>query len=52
MRKFLIAYAPPDDVERARGVGVRKVIWKPHTVAELGALVVRLLDETKATRAS
>jgi PAS domain S-box-containing protein len=40
-------YVLPDDVERARDVGVRQVVWKPNSVAELGALVIRLLNENR-----
>jgi PAS domain S-box-containing protein len=36
-------YVRPDDVERARAVGIREIILKPNTVEELGPLVQRLL---------
>ena len=29
-------YVRPEEVERAREVGIRNVIWKPSTFSELG----------------
>jgi CheY-like chemotaxis protein len=32
-------YVRPDEVERALAVGIRKVIWKPSTITEMGAIL-------------
>jgi hypothetical protein len=32
-----------EDVEVARSIGVREVIWKPATINEMGELLGRLL---------
>ncbi|HKT74626.1 MAG TPA: CHASE3 domain-containing protein [Steroidobacteraceae bacterium] len=37
-------YVRPEDVELARSVGIREVMWKPQTVAEMGEVLGQLLD--------
>jgi hypothetical protein len=41
---------PPDEVERAFEAGIRKVIWKPASLAELSEILsqefARSLDES------
>ncbi len=32
-------YVRPDEVERALAAGIRKVIWKPSTITEMGAIL-------------
>jgi PAS domain S-box-containing protein len=36
-------YVRTEDVELARGIGVREVIWKPTTINEMGELLGRIL---------
>ncbi|MEJ0036161.1 MAG: PAS domain S-box protein [Gammaproteobacteria bacterium] len=36
-------YVRPEDVEIARSIGVRDVIWKPTTINEMGELLGRIL---------
>ena len=36
-------YVRSEDVEVARSIGVREVIWKPATINEMGELLGRLL---------
>jgi CheY-like chemotaxis protein len=36
-------YVRAEDVELARAIGVREVIWKPTTINEMGELLGRVL---------
>jgi hypothetical protein len=36
-------YVRTEDVELARNIGVREVIWKPTTINEMGELLSRVL---------
>ncbi len=38
-------YVRPEDVESARVIGIREVIWKPHTVAEMGDQLAQQLEK-------
>ena len=38
-------YVRPEDVELARRIGVREVIWKPNTLGEMGDLLAQQLEK-------
>jgi len=38
-------YVRNEDVELARSIGVREVIWKPTTINEMGELLGRVLEK-------
>ena len=38
-------YVRPEDVECARAIGIREVIWKPHTVGEMGEQLAQQLEK-------
>ena len=38
-------YVRPEDVESARAIGIREVIWKPHTVGEMGEQLAQQLEK-------
>ena len=38
------------DIEQARAIGIREVIWKPQTVAEMGDLLALQLEKLVPTR--
>ncbi len=38
-------YVRNEDVEQARAIGIREVIWKPQTIAEMGNLVAQQLHK-------
>jgi len=38
-------YVRPEDVELARSIGIREVIWKPQTLSEMGDLLAQQLDK-------
>jgi CheY-like chemotaxis protein len=36
-------YVRAEDIELARSMGIREVIWKPQTIAEMGDLLAQQL---------
>lgn len=38
-------YVRSEDVEQARAIGIREVIWKPQTVGEMGDLLAQQLEK-------
>jgi CheY-like chemotaxis protein len=38
-------YVRNEDVEQARVIGIREVIWKPQTIGEMGDLLAEQLDK-------
>jgi CheY-like chemotaxis protein len=38
-------YVRSEDVEQARAIGIREVIWKPQTIAEMGNLLAVQLEK-------
>jgi PAS domain S-box-containing protein len=43
-------YVRSEDVEQARSIGIREVIWKPQTIGEMGDLVAEQLEKLASTR--
>jgi len=43
-------YVRTEDVEQARTIGIREVIWKPQTVGEMGDLLAQQLEKLAPTR--
>ena len=43
-------YVRTEDVEQARSIGIREVIWKPQTVGEMGDLLAQQLEKLAPTR--
>jgi PAS domain S-box-containing protein len=43
-------YVRNEDVEQARSIGIREVIWKPQTIGEMGDLLAQQLEKLAATR--
>ena len=41
-------YVRPEDVEQARAIGIREVIWKPQTIGEMGDLLAQQLQKLVA----
>jgi CheY-like chemotaxis protein len=42
-------YVRNEDVEQARSIGIREVIWKPQTIAEMGDLLAQQLEKLVST---
>jgi len=42
-------YVRNEDVEQARAIGIREVIWKPQTIGEMGDLLAQQLEKLVAT---
>jgi PAS domain S-box-containing protein len=42
-------YVRTEDVEQARAIGIREVIWKPQTIAEMGDLLAQQLQKLVPT---
>jgi len=42
-------YVRNEDVEQARAIGIREVIWKPQTIGEMGELLAQQLEKLGAT---
>jgi hypothetical protein len=40
-----------EDVELARSIGIRAVIWKPQTLNEMGSLLAQQLEKLMVARA-
>ena len=38
-------YVRNEDVEQARSIGIREVIWKPQTIGEMGDLLAQQLEK-------
>jgi PAS domain S-box-containing protein len=45
-------YVRKEDVELARSIGIREVIWKPQTVNEMGDLLAQQLEKLVPARAT
>jgi PAS domain S-box-containing protein len=43
-------YVRNEDVEQARSIGIREVIWKPQTVGEMGDLLAQQLEKLVPTQ--
>ncbi len=43
-------YVRTEDVEQARVIGIREVIWKPQTIGEMGDLLAQQLQKLASTR--
>ena len=43
-------YVRAEDVEQARSIGIREVIWKPQTIGEMGDLLAQQLEKLVPTR--
>jgi CheY-like chemotaxis protein len=43
-------YVRNEDVEQARSIGIREVIWKPQTIGEMGELLAQQLEKLVAGR--
>jgi len=43
-------YVRNEDVEQARSIGIREVIWKPQTIGEMGDLLAQQLEKLAAQR--
>jgi PAS domain S-box-containing protein len=43
-------YVRAEDVELARSIGIREVIWKPQTISEMGAMLAQLLEKLVPVR--
>ena len=43
-------YVRSEDVEQARSIGIREVIWKPQTIGEMGDLLALQLEKLGAAR--
>jgi CheY-like chemotaxis protein len=43
-------YVRNEDVEQARSIGIREVIWKPQTIGEMGDLLAQQLEKLGAAR--
>ena len=41
-------YVRNEDVEQARSIGIREVIWKPQTIGEMGDLLALQLEKLAA----
>ena len=42
-------YVRNEDVEQARAIGIREVIWKPQTIGEMGDLLAQQLQKLVPT---
>jgi PAS domain S-box-containing protein len=42
-------YVRNEDVEQARSIGIREVIWKPQTIGEMGDLLAQQLEKLAGT---
>jgi CheY-like chemotaxis protein len=42
-------YVRTEDVQQARAIGIREVIWKPQTIGEMGDLLAQELEKLVAT---
>jgi len=42
-------YVRNEDVEQARAIGIREVIWKPQTIGEMGDLLAQQLQKLAST---
>jgi len=42
-------YVRNEDVEQARSIGIREVIWKPQTIGEMGDLLAQQLEKLVGT---
>ena len=43
-------YVRAEDVEQARSIGIREVIWKPQTIGEMGDLLAQQLEKLVPAR--
>jgi PAS domain S-box-containing protein len=43
-------YVRTEDVEQARSIGIREVIWKPQTIGEMGDLLAQQLEKLVPAR--
>jgi PAS domain S-box-containing protein len=43
-------YVRNEDVEQARSIGIREVIWKPQTIGEMGDVLAQQLEKLGAAR--
>src|ERR1700736_3753859 len=43
-------YVRNEDVEQARSIGIREVIWKPQTIGEMGDLLAQQLEKLVPTQ--
>ena len=43
-------YVRNEDVEQARSIGIREVIWKPQTIGEMGDLLAQQLEKLMPTQ--
>jgi PAS domain S-box-containing protein len=43
-------YVRTEDVEQARAIGIREVIWKPQTIVEMGDLLAQQLQKLASAR--
>jgi PAS domain S-box-containing protein len=43
-------YVRNEDVEQARAIGIREVIWKPQTIGEMGDLLAKELEKLAPAR--
>jgi CheY-like chemotaxis protein len=43
-------YVRSEDVEQARSIGIREVIWKPQTIGEMGDLLAQQLEKLVPSR--
>jgi PAS domain S-box-containing protein len=43
-------YVRSEDVEQARSIGIREVIWKPQTIGEMGDLLAQQLEKLVQAR--
>jgi CheY-like chemotaxis protein len=43
-------YVRAEDVELARSIGIREVIWKPQTISEMGVMLAQQLEKLVPVR--